>query len=136
MKGANRLKAPGGADRVEPALAAGHVANLIAIDDVENGGALRIARSAQAVRHIGGDVKSSRFQNERRDGKPGKDVAAGLGCGLPQPVMGRQIAIGASERAEACGDHLEMARLLAADFDPVRSKGRRIEPLRLNRAGK
>src|SRR5690606_35656013 len=86
MKGANRLKAPGGADRVEPALAAGHMANLIPIDDVEDGGALRIARSAQPVSHIGGDVKSSRLQNERRDGEPGEDVAAGLGRGFPQPV--------------------------------------------------
>lgn len=76
MKGASRIETPCSADRIEPAFAASHMADLLTIDDVKDGGAFLIACGAQAIHHLWGHVKSSRLQNERCNCKARQHVAA------------------------------------------------------------
>ncbi len=67
LEGGFRFKASGCGKSVEPAFSTGDVTDFFSIDDFEYGDAGVIARRLQPFDHIRRNVKSSRFQNERRN---------------------------------------------------------------------
>jgi hypothetical protein len=80
-------------ESVEPAQPRANVPDLIAIDVVKDRRTLGIADPLEPGRHFRGYVEPARFQHERHDGEPRKQVIGSRGRSFPQAVMGGQIAV-------------------------------------------
>ena len=82
------------AQLIKPPHPSGDVADFVAINAVQNGGALRIADTLELGCHFGCDVEPARLEHARHEGHA---LEAGIGRlyrHFPQPVVRVEIAVG------------------------------------------
>ena len=111
------------AELIEPTHPNRHMADLVAIDAVQDSGALRIADPLEPSRHLRRHVEPPRLEHKRNDGKARKQVIGGRRRRFPQAVMRGQITIPGSEIGEPPRQQLEMMRLLRSYSDPIVEEG-------------
>jgi hypothetical protein len=104
---------------VEPTHSDSHVADLVAIDALQDHGASRIADALELSNHFRCHIEPPRFEHERHDGKPGKQVAGCSRGRLPQPVVSREIAVTSSEIGQPHSQKVEVDRLFRGHCDPI-----------------
>src|SRR5689334_24052409 len=63
------VEAGGFGEMLEPAHAGGDMADLVAVDAIEDGGALLVAGAAEVGDGGGGHVEAARLQHQRHDGE-------------------------------------------------------------------
>ena len=88
----------------EPAIADFHMADLVAVDGVDDIRAGRVAGGAQPRDRCGRDVETAGLQNLRNDRQPRRQIVGGIHRRLPQPVVRRQVAIGRAEFRQPVGE--------------------------------
>src|SRR5688572_16868078 len=110
---------------MEPARTGGDVADLVAVDALEDSGAVFVAGAAEIGDGGGRHVEAARLQDQRNNGQAGEQVVRRFRRRLPQAVMGRQVAILRAQLDQARLQQREMDRLFLADLHPVIEKGTR-----------
>ena len=89
----DRCMAALAADLFEPAPTDLHMADLVAIDDAQHIGACVVTRPGKALDHRQGNVEPPGFHHHRHHREAGKQIVRGRLRRLPQPVMGREVAV-------------------------------------------
>ena len=110
---------------LEPAHAGRNVTDLIVVDASQEGSAVLVSRTLEPGCHLGRHVETPCFQHQGHDGEPGEQIADGSRRRLPQPVMGRQVAVAGPKVGEPSDQQSEMERLVGGNADPIVEKGSR-----------
>ena len=113
------------AQLIKPPHPSGDVAYFVAINAVQNGGALRIADTLELGCHFGCDVEPARLEHERNDGETGKEIFRGRLGRFPEAIMSREVAILGREVSKSLGQQLEMDRFLRGNTYPIVKEGER-----------
>jgi hypothetical protein len=114
------------AQLIKPTHPGGDVADFVAINAVQNGGALRIADALELRRHFGCDIETARLEHERNDSETGEEIVRGRLSRFPEAVMSRKIAIFGREVSKSPGQQLEMDRFLRGNTYPIVKEGERL----------
>jgi hypothetical protein len=104
-------------------VAHGHMADLVAQDDVDDLGTARIAGRQQLGPDPRRRVQAARFQRAWHQRQARQQVVARAARHLPQAVVRGKVAIGMAERGQVVAQQLEVQRLLARHAQPLAIEG-------------
>src|SRR5688572_25111690 len=104
---------------MEPARTGGDVADLVAVDALEDSGAVFVAGAAEIGDGGGRHVEAARLQDQRNNGQAGEQVVRRFRRRLPQAVMGRQVAILRAQLDQARLQQREVDGFFLAHLHPV-----------------
>jgi hypothetical protein len=119
LVGRHGIESPLRAQPAEPAVADGHVADLVAQDDVEDLAGAPVARAHELGLDRRGGIEPARLQRARHEGYAREHVVPRLLRHLPQRVVRGEVAVGEAQRAQVIAQQLEVERLLACHLQPV-----------------
>jgi hypothetical protein len=102
----------------EPPVAERHVADLVAQDDVEHADRRLVADAPEPGHDGRRGVQPPRLQHPRHQRHSGERVVGGLHRHVPQPAMGRKIAVAVAQRGQPLAHQPEVIGLFRRHLQP------------------
>ena len=110
----------------KPAIADGHMADLVAQDDLQYGDTFHITNRPQLVHDRRRRIQPTRLQHTRHQRHARQQVMRCTTRHVPQPVVRGKITISENQRGETLAHQTEVIGLLRRYLDPVIVKSPRL----------